>query len=107
MTTAHGGKRAGAGRKPGTLNKKTQEIVAKAAEGGISPLEVMIGTMRELWKQAEESNEAGARMALMQQATDAAVKAAPYMHPRLANVEANVKADVGIQVMTLPKDDAL
>ena len=102
-----GGARPGAGRPKGTLNRKTQEIVAKAAEGGISPLEVMIGTMRELWEQAEAADDPGQRMALKQQATDAAVKAAPYMHPRLANVEANVKADVGIQVTTLPKDEKL
>jgi hypothetical protein len=107
MTTAHGGKRAGAGRKPGSLNTKTKEVAEAAMKSGITPLEVMIGTMRELWEQAEEAEDPGQRMALKQQATDAAVKAAPYMHPRLANVEANVKADVGIQVTTLPKDDKL
>lgn len=102
-----GGVRPGSGRKPGSLNQKTKEVAEAAMKSGITPLEVMIGTMRELWEQAEASEEAGARMALMQQATEAAVKAAPYMHPRLANVEANVKADVGIQVTTLPRDEAL
>jgi len=29
------------------------------------------------------------------------------MHPRLANVESNIKADVGVQIVTLPKDEAL
>lgn len=104
---ASGGARPGAGRKPGTANKRTREIADAAAASGITPLEVMVETMRELWKQAEEQEDPGARMALKQQAAEAAVKAAPYMHPRLANVEANVKADVGVQIVTLPKDEAL
>lgn len=107
MANGHGGKREGGGRKPGSLNKTSREIAEQAAKSGISPLEVMIGTMRELWEQAEQQDDPGARMALKQQAAEAAVKAAPYMHPRLANVESNIKADVGVRVTTLPKDEAL
>jgi hypothetical protein len=33
-----GGKRAGAGRKPGSLTKKTREIAERAAADGITPL---------------------------------------------------------------------
>ena len=91
-----GGARVGAGRPKGTLNKKTQEIVAKAAASGISPLEVMLEAMNAA---REEGNLAAA--------AGFAKDAAPYMHPRLANVESNIKADVGVRVTTLPKDEAL
>jgi hypothetical protein len=73
---ARGGKRQGAGRKRGALSKKTQEIAAKASAEGITPLEVMVGAMREAWERNDR--EAAARYAK---------DAAPYMHPRLAAVE--------------------
>ena len=70
-----GGARAGAGRKKGSLNIKTAEIAERAAEKGITPLEVMIQAMREVY----ESQGAPA-------AVPFAEKCAPYMHPKLANV---------------------
>jgi hypothetical protein len=36
----------GAGRKAGTANKRTREVADRAAADGITPLEVMIETMR-------------------------------------------------------------
>lgn len=71
-----GGKREGAGRKRGAVTKKTQEIAAKAATEGITPLEVMVGAMREAWERNDK--DAAARYAK---------DAAPYMHPRLQAVE--------------------
>ena len=68
-----GGKREGAGRKKGATTKKTRAIADKAAEEGITPLEVMIRCMRDAW-------DAGR----MGDAHRYAVDAAPYMHPRLA-----------------------
>ena len=73
---AHGGKRQGAGRKAGAKTKRTQEIAAKASAEGITPLEVMVGAMREAWERNDK--DAAARFAK---------DAAPYMHPRLAAVE--------------------
>jgi hypothetical protein len=43
---ARGGSRPGAGRPRGAANVKTQEIVARAHEGGLLPLEVMLDNMR-------------------------------------------------------------
>jgi len=71
-----GGAMPGAGRKKGSLNKKTAEIAEKAARQGVAPLEIMIQAMREVY----ESNGAPA-------AVPFAEKCAPYMHPKLANVE--------------------
>jgi hypothetical protein len=70
------GARKGAGRPLGSANKKTLEIANKAAEQGITPLEVMINVMRKHYA-AEEFPEA----------LDAAVKAAPYMHSKLSSVD--------------------
>jgi hypothetical protein len=44
-----GGKRPGAGRKPGRLNKRTvarQQLASTAAGQGITPLEVILKRMR-------------------------------------------------------------
>lgn len=39
---ASGGKRTGAGRPKGATNVRTRELAAKAAEGGIMPIDVML-----------------------------------------------------------------
>lgn len=69
-----GGARPGAGRKPGSANKKSQEIAAKLMAEGLTPLEYMLRVMRD------EAEERAVRM-------DAAKAAAPYVHPKLAPVE--------------------
>lgn len=71
---SHGGKRAGAGRKKGSLSTRTQEIAAAAASGGITPLEFMLSVLRDDKKTFDERFKA-------------AIQAAPYIHPRLASVE--------------------
>lgn len=72
-----GGKREGAGRKRGSVTQATvyrQEMLAKAASEGLSPLEFMLGVLR---------NDA----ASFDDRFEAAKAAAPYVHPRLAAVE--------------------
>ena len=71
-----GGKREGAGRKMGARNTRTQEIAVQATAAGITPLEVMLGAMRQSWEANDK--DAAARFAK---------DAAPYVHPRLAAVE--------------------
>lgn len=80
---ARGGPRAGAGRPRGSKNRITrlrQDVAERALAEGISPLDVMLRTMRELWS-------AGKRA----EATKVAKEAAPYVHPRLSAVDADVK----------------
>ena len=72
----HGGARPGSGRKKGSLTTKTQELLAKAALDGITPLEVMLKAMR---LHAEDSK--------WDEAAGIAKDAAPYIHPRLAAIE--------------------
>lgn len=74
-----GGARPGAGRKKGQLNKLTEERVrhiARAAADGITPLEVLLRSMRSAWDEQRT-----------QDAVAYAIAAAPYVHPRLAAVE--------------------
>jgi hypothetical protein len=98
--TARGGKRANAGRKAGTANKKTREIANKAAEAGITPLEVMLDTMREIHAKAMSidagepvvvNEEAITRLGLLTEASKIARDAAPYMHARLQAMELSGK----------------
>lgn len=71
-----GGKREGAGRKPGVRNKRTSEQIAAIEASGMTPLEYMLQVMRN----PQES--ASARL-------NAAGMAAPYVHAKLSSVEMN------------------
>lgn len=78
-----GGARPGAGRKPNSVNRLSREAVEKAKEGGLMPLDYLLDIMRD------EANERDLRM-------DAAKAAAPYVHPKLSAIEANVTAQVSL-----------
>jgi hypothetical protein len=114
-----GGKREGAGRKPGTIGKRTKalaEIRDKALQSGITPLEVMLKNMRRADAMADAAERATisfAREALSKLdgeelltaliaegkkvlglrgfAQDCARDAAVYMHSRLATT--TIKGD--------------
>lgn len=70
-----GGPRPGAGRKPGAPNKATAEKREEIAASGLTPLDYMLTILRD------EKQDNGRR-------DWAAEKAAPYVHARLASVEA-------------------
>jgi hypothetical protein len=80
-----GGKRPGAGRKRGSKNTRTSELARKAAAEGITPLEYMLQRMRD------ETAEPAHR-------DDMAKAAAPYIHPKLANIEHTGKNGGAIQL---------
>ena len=69
-----GGKRPGSGRPKGSRNVKTQEQAKAIKESGLTPLDYMLSVMRD------EGNELGVRL-------DAANKAAPYVHSKLATID--------------------
>lgn len=74
-----GGARPGAGRPAGSKNQRSADIARQAAESGITPIEVMLNAMRELWDQgSSEAKREAARIAK---------DAAPYIHPRLSNID--------------------
>lgn len=89
QSTGRGGKRLGAGRKPGVQNKVNALAKVQALAGGESPLEYMLGIMRDTRKSAKVRAEM-------------AKSAAPYVHPRLAATEfsGNPEAPVLLNVQT-------
>lgn len=81
-----GGPRPGAGRKPGSKNKRTigRELIRKEAlRLSITPLDVMLNTMKQRWHQGR-----------LQEACEIAKDAAPYIHRRLASLDGRVRLEV-------------
>lgn len=65
-------------------------MAQKALEEGVSPLDVMLTTMRSLWKQAVDPNSGDVvNIGKAMQANIVAKDAAPYLHPKLSNIEAS------------------
>jgi hypothetical protein len=85
---------AGAGRKKGTPNKATAAKVAAIAASGLTPLDFMLGVMRD------ESRDVAVRL-------DAARSAAPYVHPKLSAVEHSGKDGGPVRVEVVVKRDTL
>jgi len=92
MAGKFGGAQPGAGRPKGGMNKKTQELAAAAMAQGVSPIEVLLGTMRSLWETATTKDKAvidgltalgRTQHSIALEACDIAQKAAPYVHPKL------------------------
>lgn len=67
------GKKTGGGSRKGIPNKATAKREARIAASGLTPLDYMLEVMRD------ESQKLGIRLS-------AACSAAPYVHPKLANV---------------------
>jgi hypothetical protein len=87
------GERRG-GRQKGTPNQRTtarKEIVERALAEGVSPLDVMLTTMRALWKQAVDANGDVVNIGKAMQANVVAKDAAPFLHPKLSSIEATGK----------------
>lgn len=76
-----GGARPGAGRKRGTPNIKSVEVISKALEHGITPVEYMLETMRDENADPKERQWA-------------AEKSAPFIHPRPSPTPRTVKIDL-------------
>ena len=101
-----GGKRPGAGRKTGSLTKRTRQIAEAVATQGITPLEVMMKVMRQLYEEAGnvQEEELGdkalaneARIKLLNMAATVGRHAAPYVHPRLSAIEHTGKDGAPLQ----------
>lgn len=67
------------GRQKGVPNKRTEAnraFVTRCIEEGVSPLDVMLGAMREAWEKGDKAA-----------AANFAKDAAPYLHPKLSSIE--------------------
>ena len=76
----YGGRRPGAGRRRGSRNRRTRETIA-AVEQGLTPLAYLTSVYRD------PSVDIGFRI-------EAAKAAAPYVHPRLSQIEVQATADL-------------
>jgi hypothetical protein len=84
-----GGKRPGAGRKPGTTNKFSTEAAKAAQATGILPHEWLLNVMRGAQKIKDVYAKDGAiveieRLPSFEEQLDAAKAAAPFYAPKLA-----------------------
>ena len=69
----HGGARPGAGRKPGSKNKRTRKNIDEAAAAGQSPVEYLLEVMRDPTAEPHRRDQA-------------ARDVCPYVHPKLMAV---------------------
>lgn len=95
---ARGGKRPGAGRKPGkpsVAKRLREESVRVLQDGGVTPLAVILTTMRALWgKATEKAGEIDLKYA--RGAAELAKDAAPFVHPKLAQVDMTARGAVKV-----------
>ena len=70
---SHGGARAGAGRKPGVINRFSRDLLERAAQSGQMPVDYILEVMRD------KSLDTRLRI-------DAAKAAAPYVHQKLSAI---------------------
>jgi hypothetical protein len=75
-----GGARKGAGRKPGSINRLSAQLIRDAERAGVMPLQVMLANMRIAWNNGDLAT-----------AHKAAVDCAPYIHPKLTAVDAKIE----------------
>jgi hypothetical protein len=79
------------GRPKGSLNKRTHELIAAVTEGGETPLDYMLRVMRDPAVDHERRDRNAAQ-------------AAPYVHPKLAQIDSNAKVNLdGSVTFTWPK----
>lgn len=94
MSAPKGGKRPGAGRKPGSKNRRTVALAEALAEmatgqnGDLMPKDFFLSIMRD------EGLPLKTRM-------DAGAHAAPYVHAKLSTVDVNAK------VQSVTQEEAL
>lgn len=72
------------GRQKGTPNKVTLERESIIAASGLTPLEWMLSVLRDIEQPIDRRD-------------DMAKAAAPYVHPRLSSVEANITGELTLR----------
>ena len=102
----HGGTRPGAGRKKGSGNKKrSADLIARLHLEGLTPLDVMLNTMKAFWQMAQNPDGTIDREKA-QAASMIAKYAAPYVHPRLNFIDNKISGEMIIGSVDAPvKED--
>ena len=76
---SRGGKREGAGRKPGSINRFSKQTLDRVTRAGILPVDYLLSVMRD------DAFSTAERL-------DAAKAAAPYLHHKLTTQSLSVAA---------------
>jgi hypothetical protein len=80
-----GGKRAGAGRKKHAPNRASAAREREIQATGMTPREVMLAAMRQLWAVAEKTKrDRKLNEHYVRAAASVAKDLAPYIHPRIS-----------------------
>lgn len=87
------GKKTG-GRQKGVKNKASVAKAKAIADSGVTPLDFMLGIMRG---ECPAGADAAGQIAFAAMRFEAAKAAAPYVHPKLANIEHTGKDGEPIQ----------
>lgn len=105
---ARGGARPGAGRKTGALTKKTRAVAEAINAKGDTPLDTLdelrvwsMGIFRKALKDEDHAKAADAA----EFAADIAHKQAPFVHAKLASIDANIDAKVTTRELPSSVDD--
>ena len=101
-----GGRRAGAGRPKGSRNRHTRESLEEvklAIADGPAPMALMLSTMRSLWAKAT-AKEGELDLRYAERACELAKHAAPYLHPKLTNVEMSGQPQITVKKVTFVLD---
>ena len=88
----------GSGRPKGSKTKRKVAYAIEAAKHGVTPLDVMLRTMRSIVDQADRASDDDAKTELMMKACVVARDAAPYMHPRLQTTTHRGEGDGVIKI---------
>lgn len=94
MAFPKGQRNPNGGRKKGVPNKKTAEDIARVAASGLMPVDYMLQVMRD--NTAEKSRR-----------DDMAKAVAPYLSPKLANIEVGNKDNKPFVIQVSSSDEKL
>ena len=99
------GKKTG-GRQKGSVNKRTEGkrvLIRQQTGEGVTPLEVLLGSMRKAWEKGIEHENYGNHSeaeACRKTACAHAVDAAPYLHPKLSTISHQGDEDNPLRTVT-------
>ena len=82
-------------------------VVVELSADGMTPLQIMVDTMRDLWVTAQRAPDDASRLMAKMQACAVAEKAAPYMHAKLHSAEVNVRKVTDVRELSADELDAL
>jgi hypothetical protein len=74
---------------------ETRSVTSDVPTQTATPIEVMLGTMRALWQSSRDGEGRVVDAKTAAAAASLAKDAAPYVHPRLATVDAPVESGFG------------